>query len=44
MEDVDYGARWSVNERRQVVGRMEGDIFPFIGKMPLKEIKPPPYS
>lgn len=41
MEDVDYGARWSANYRRQVVGRMEGDILPFIGKMPVKEIKPP---
>lgn len=41
IEDIDYGAQWSPNYRRQVVNRMEGDVFPYIGKMPIREIKPP---
>ena len=40
-QDADYGARWSEGYRRQVTNRMEADVFPYIGKMPIKDVKPP---
>ena len=40
-KDADYGARWSGGYRRQVTNRMEADVFPHIGNMPIKDVKPP---
>jgi integrase len=41
IQDADYGAQWSDSYRRQVTSRLEGDVFPYIGKMAIKEVKPP---
>jgi integrase len=40
-QDVEYGAAWSDLYRRQVTRRLEADVFPYIGDMPIKDVKAP---
>jgi integrase len=39
--DADYGATWSELYRKQVTRRLEVDVFPHIGEMPINDIKAP---
>lgn len=34
-------ADWSTNYRRQIVARMKQDVYPWIGKLPIKDVKAP---
>jgi integrase len=36
-----YGARWTESHRHRVVASLEGDAFPALGDLPIKEITPP---
>ncbi|MCD4726739.1 MAG: tyrosine-type recombinase/integrase [Pirellulales bacterium] len=40
-QDADFGSRSSEGYRRQVTNRMEADVFSYIGRMPIKDVKPP---
>lgn len=31
---------WSVNYRKDVINRLETDVFPILGKRPIKDITP----
>lgn len=34
-------ADWSPNYRRQIIARMKQDVFPWLGKLPIKDVKAP---
>jgi len=40
-QDADYGGQWSAGYRKQVTSRLTADAFPYIGDLPIKEVKSP---
>ena len=38
---VKYSPSWAESHKTKIMARQENDIFPFLGKCPIAEIKPP---